>query len=128
MAEACQDLSCPPGSDWLVLDSSRLPLPHPPSAQGTVAATSRLGRAVAVELAAVASAATLGATTDSESSGQSAAQRLVRDPFLRSPSVKVTAVPSDSSCERVVSRHRALLLILRVRRGSCTRRFRPHGR
>ena len=30
-------------------------------------------------------------------------------------------------CERVLYRHRAILLILRVRRGSCTRRFRPHG-
>ena len=83
-----------------MLDSSRLPLPHPPSAQGTVATPSRLGRGLDVELAAVASAATLGATADSESSAQSAAQRVVRDPFpRRSPSLKVTAVLSDSSLE-----------------------------
>ena len=50
-------------------------------------------------LAAVASAATLGATADSEASAQSAAQRVVLDPFNRSLSLKVTAVPSDSSLE-----------------------------
>ena len=55
-----------------MLDSSRLPLPHPPSAQGTVATPSRLGRGLAIE-PAVASVATLGATADSESSAQSAA-------------------------------------------------------
>ena len=52
-----------------------------------------------VELAAVASAAKLGATGDSQSSAQSAAQRVCRDPLPRSPSLKVTAVPSDSSLE-----------------------------
>ena len=31
------------------------------------------------------------------------------------------------SCERVVYRHGAILLILRVRNGFSTRRFRPHG-
>ena len=82
-----------------MLDSSRLPLPHQPSAQGTVATPSRLGRGLDVELAAVASASTLGATADSESSAQSAAQRVVRDPFPRSPSLKVTAVLCDSSLE-----------------------------
>ena len=34
-----------------------------------------------------------------ESSGHSAAKRVIRDPFPRSPSLKVTAVPSDSSLE-----------------------------
>ena len=82
-----------------MLDSSRLPPPHPPSAQGTVATPPRLGRGLDVELAAVASAATLGATADSEMFAQSAAQRVVRDPFPRWPSLKITAVPSDSSLE-----------------------------
>ena len=67
--------------------------------QGIVANLSRLGRGLAVELAVVASAATLGATADSESSSQSAAQQVVRDPLPRSPSLKVKAVPSDSSLE-----------------------------
>ena len=31
------------------------------------------------------------------------------------------------TCERVVYRHGAILLILRVRRGFSTRWFRPHG-
>ena len=30
-------------------------------------------------------------------------------------------------CERVVYRHGAMLLILRVRMGNIARRFRPHG-
>ena len=37
VAEAHQGLSCPPGLDWLVLDSQRLPLPRTLSAQGIVA-------------------------------------------------------------------------------------------
>ena len=58
VAEAYQGLSCPPRLDWLVLDSQRLPLPRPLSAERIVANLSRLGRCLAVELAAVASAAT----------------------------------------------------------------------
>ena len=84
---------------WLVLGSSRLPLRHPPSAQGVVATLSTLGRGLAVELAAVACAATPEVTADSESSAQPPAQRVVRDPFPRSLSLKVAAVPSDSSLE-----------------------------
>ena len=64
---------------------------------GIVANLSRLGRGVAVELAAVASAATTDVTAVSESSAQSAAQRVVLDPSSRSLSSKVTTVPSDSS-------------------------------
>ena len=60
---------------------------------------SRVGRGLAVELAAVASAATPDDSADSESSAQSAAQRLVLDPSSRSLSSKVTAAPSDSSLE-----------------------------
>ena len=60
---------------------------------------SRLGRDLAVELAAVTSAATPDGTADSESSAQPAAQRVVVDPSSRSPSSKVTAVPSDSRLE-----------------------------
>ena len=82
-----------------MLESSRLQLPHPPSAQGIVATLSRLGRSLAVELASVASAATPDATVDSESSTQQAAQRVVLDPLHRSLSLKVTAVPVDSSLE-----------------------------
>ena len=82
-----------------MLDSWRLPLPHPLFAQGSVASQSRLGRGLAVELATVASAATPGATADSESSAQSTVQRVVLDPFPGSSSSKVTAVPSDSSLE-----------------------------
>ena len=69
------------------------------AAAPTVANLSRLGRGLAVELAAVTSAATPDVTADSESSAQSAAQRLVLDPSSRSLSSKVTAVPSDSSLE-----------------------------
>ena len=50
---------------------------------------SRHGRGLAVELAAVASAATLDVTVDSESSTQAAVQRAVLDPFSRSTSSKV---------------------------------------
>ena len=39
------------------------------------------------------------ATADSESSAQSAAQRVVQDPSSRSLSSKVPTVPSDSSLE-----------------------------
>ena len=66
---------------------------------GFVANLSRLGRGLAVELAAVASAATPDVTGDSESSAQSAAQRVVLEPSSRSLSSKITAVPSDSSLE-----------------------------
>ena len=99
VAEAYQGLSCPPRLDWLVLDSWRLPLPRRLSAQGIVASLSRLGRGLAVELAAVASATTPGVPADSESSAQSAAQRVVLDPSARSLSSKVTAARSDSSLE-----------------------------
>ena len=51
-----------------MLDSSRLPLPDPPSAQGTVATPSRLGeRGLVADFAVVALATTLGATADAES-------------------------------------------------------------
>ena len=55
---------------------------------------SRLGRGLAVELAGVASAATPDVAAGSESSAQSAAQRVVLDPSSRSLSSKVTTVPS----------------------------------
>ena len=82
-----------------MLDSKELPLPRSLSAQGILANLSRLGRGLAVELAAVASAATPDVTADSESSAQPAAQRVVLDPYSHSLSSKVTAVPSDSSLE-----------------------------
>ena len=56
---------------------------------------SRLGRGLAVELAAVASAATPDVTADSGSSAQSAQQLVVLDPSSLSLSSKVTAVPSE---------------------------------
>ena len=69
------------------------------SAQGIVANHSQFGRGIAVELAAVASAATPYVAAVSESPVQSAAQRVVLDPFYRSLSSKVTALPSDASLE-----------------------------
>ena len=65
VAEAYQGLLCPPRLGWRLLDSWRLPLPRPLSAQRIVANLSRLGRGLAVELAAVASAATPDVTADS---------------------------------------------------------------
>ena len=65
VAEAYQGLSCAPRLGWRVLDSWQLPLPRPLSAQGIVANLSRLGGVLAVELAAVASAATPDVTADS---------------------------------------------------------------
>ena len=59
----------------------------------------RLGRGLAGELAAVASAATPDVTADAESSAQAAAQRVVLDASSRSLRSKVTVVPSDSSRE-----------------------------
>ena len=78
-----------------MLDSYRLPLPRPLSAQGIAANLSELGRGLTVELAAVATAATAG----SRSSTQPAARRVVLDPSSHSLSSKVTAVPSDSRLE-----------------------------
>ena len=52
---------------------------------------------VVADFAVVALAATLDVTVDSESATQPAVQRVVLDPFSRSTSSIITAVPSDSS-------------------------------
>ena len=69
------------------------------AAQGLWQNLSKLGRSLAVELAAVSSAAMPDVTADFESSAQPAAQRVVLDPSSRLLSSKVPAAPSDASLE-----------------------------
>ena len=96
-AESCQGPFCPPRLGLARARFVAATTAAPTVCGRDVATLSRLGRGLAVEFAAVASAATPELTADSESSAQCAAQRVVLDPLLRSLSLKVTAVPSDSS-------------------------------
>ena len=75
----------------------RLTLPHPLSAQGTVASLTWLGRDLVADFAVVAFAAMLDATVDSESSSQPAVQRAVLDPFSHGPAVTFLTQASELS-------------------------------
>ena len=80
-----------------MLDLLRLTLPLPLSAQETVANLKRLGRDLVADFAVVALAAMLDATVGSESSTQSAVQRVVLDPFSRGPAVTFLTQASELS-------------------------------
>ena len=83
------------GSCWIRASATAAPT----VCKGLWQHLSKLGRGLAVELAAVASVAMSDVTADSESSAQPAAQPVVLDPSSRSLSSKVTAAPSDASLE-----------------------------